>query len=95
VEQPGIDAEPPSDIVVDGFAGKYLEYTTPATGCPDGFGPWETPNGTVMFPSTDARYWVLDVDGTRLVILAYLWEEATSQGRAELQAIIDSVEITP
>jgi hypothetical protein len=95
VEQPGIDAESPSDIVVDGFAGKYVEYTTPATGCPDGFGPWETPNGTVMFPSTDARYWVLDVDGTRLVILAYLWEEATSQGRAELQAIIDSVEITP
>ena len=95
VEQPGIDAEPPSDIVVDGFAGKYVEYTTPATGCPDGFGPWETPNGTVLFPSSDARYWVLDVDGTRLVILAYLWEEATSQGRAELQAIIDSVEITP
>jgi hypothetical protein len=94
VAQPGVDAEPPSDIVVDGFAGKYVEYTTPATGCAQ-FGPWQTANGVVLFPSTDARYWVLDVDGTRLVMLAYVWDVATEQGRAELQAIIDSVEITP
>ena len=95
VAQPGVDAEPPSDIVVDGFAGKYVEYTTPAaTDCP-AFGPWETPNGVVMFPNTDARYWVLDVDGTRLVMLAYVWDVATQEGRAELEAIIDSVEITP
>ena len=94
VAQPGVDAEPPSDVVVDGFAGTYVEYTTPATGCPQ-FGPWETPNGAVLFPSTDARYWILDVDGTRLVMLAYVWVDATQEGRAELQAIIDSVEITP
>ena len=94
VEQPGVDAEPPSDIVVDGFAGKYVEYTTPATGC-EQFGPWQTPTGAVLFPSTEARYWVLDVDGTRLVMLAYVWDVATQQGRAELQAIIDSVQITP
>jgi hypothetical protein len=94
VAQPGVDAAPPSDIVVDGFAGTYVEYTTPATGC-DAFGPWQTPNGVVLFPSTDVRYWILDVDGTRLVMLAYLWDDATEEGRAELQAIIDSVEITP
>ena len=94
VEQPGVDAEPPSDIVVDGFAGKYVEYTTPATGC-DQFAPWQTPNGLALFPSTDARFWILDVDGIRLVMLAYVWDVATQQGRAELQGIIDSVEITP
>ena len=93
VEQPGVEAEPPSDVVVDGYAGAYVEYTTPAD-CAQ-FGPWETPNGVVLSPSTDARYWILDVDGTRLVILAYLWDDATQEGRAELQAIIDSVEITP
>ncbi len=93
--QPGVDAAPPSDVVVDGYAGKYVEYTTPAeTDCPS-FGAWQTPSGAVLFPSTDARYWVIDVDGTRLVMLAYLWDVATQQGSAELQAIIDSVEITP
>lgn len=94
VEQPGIDAEPPSDVVVDGFAGMYIEYTTPATGC-DQFASWQTPNALVLFASTDTRYWILDVDGTRLVMLAYVWDVATEQGRAELQAIIDSVEIAP
>jgi hypothetical protein len=93
-EHPGIDAVPPSDVVVDGFAGKYVEYTTPATDC-DQFGPWPTPNGLVLFPSTDARYWILDVDGTRLVMLAFVWDVATQEGRAALQGIIDSVEITP
>ena len=94
VAQPGVEADPPTDVVVDGFAGTYVQYTTPATGCAQ-FGPWETPNGVVLGPNTDARYWILDVDGTRLVMLAYLWDVATEGGRAELQAIIDSVQITP
>jgi hypothetical protein len=93
VEQPGVDAEPPTDVVVDGFAGRYVEYTTPAD-CAQ-FGPWQTENGVVLFASSDVRYWILEVDGTRLVMLAYLWDGATQEGRAELQAIIDSVEITP
>ena len=92
--QPGIDPAPASEVVVDGFAGKYIEYVTPATGC-DAFGPWPTPNGLVLFPSTEARYWILDVDGTRLVMLAYVWDVATQEGRDALQGIIDSVEITP
>lgn len=92
--QPGIDPASASDVAVDGFAGKYIEYTTPATGC-DAFGPWPTPNGLVLFPNTEARYWILDVDGTRLVMLAYVWDVATQEGRAALQGIIDSVEITP
>jgi hypothetical protein len=93
--QPGVDAAPPSDVVVDGYAGKYVEYTTPAEADCPAFGAWQTPTGAVLFPNTDARYWVLEVDGTRLVMLAYLWDVATQQGSAELQAIIDSVEITP
>jgi hypothetical protein len=94
VNQPGIDPGPASEVTVDGFAGKYIEYTTPATGC-DAFGPWPTPNGLVLFPNTEARYWILNVDGTRLVTLAYVWDVATQEGRAALQGIIDSVEITP
>jgi len=93
-DQPGIDPAPASEVAVDGFAGKYIEYMTPAAGC-DAFGPWPTPNGLVLPPSTEARYWILDVDGTRLVMLAYVWEGATQEGRAALQGIIDSVEITP
>lgn len=95
VAQPGVDAAPPSDVVVDGFAGKYVQYTTPAEADCPAFGAWQTASGAVLFPNTDARYWVLDIDGTRLVMLAYVWDVAAQEGRAELEAIIDSVEITP
>jgi hypothetical protein len=95
VAQPGVEADPPTDVVVDGFAGRYVEYTTPAAADCPAFGAWPTATGAVLFPSTDARYWILDVNGTRLVMLSYAWDAASEQGRAELQVIIDSVDIAP
>jgi hypothetical protein len=43
----------------------------------------------------DVRYWVLDVDGVRLVMIAHVWPEFQSEVyRTELQGIVDSVRIT-
>lgn len=41
----------------------------------------------------DTRYWVLDVEGKTLIVIAHVWEETGADGAAELQGIVDSVEI--
>jgi hypothetical protein len=43
-------------------------------------------------PGQVIRTWVLDVDDTRVVVWAFHFPEATAEGLAEEQAIIDSVE---
>ena len=43
-------------------------------------------------PGQVIRTWVLDVDGTRVVAWAFHFPEATAEGLAEEQAILDSVE---
>jgi len=43
-------------------------------------------------PGQVIRTWVLDVDGTRVVVWAFHFPEATAEGLAEEQAILDSVE---
>jgi len=43
-------------------------------------------------PGQVVRTWVLDVDGTRVVAWAFHFPEATAEGFAEEQAILDSVE---
>jgi hypothetical protein len=102
--QPMRNATTPVDVTVDGFAGKYLELTIPAgldfTTCSNGsFVSWVGSNvdDTMGFagPGSHDRIWILDVAGTRLVLDAIDFPEATAQDRAELQSIVDSVQIEP
>jgi hypothetical protein len=88
----------PTDVTVDGYAGKVLELTVPSdidfTDCDQ-----------AEFRSWDGRYhqgpgqrdsiYILDVDGTRLVIDAAYLPDTPSADRAELQQIIDSIQIDP
>ncbi len=46
-------------------------------------------------PGQVVRTWVLDLDGTRVVAWAFHFPEATAEGLAEEQAILDSVEFEP
>jgi hypothetical protein len=45
-------------------------------------------------PGQIVRMWVLDVDGTRVVAVAFHFPEASPEALAEAQLIIDSVEFT-
>ncbi|HJQ95090.1 MAG TPA: hypothetical protein VJ935_05195 [Acidimicrobiia bacterium] len=99
----GSDATTAVDETVDGFEGKYMVLTVPTdadfTEC-DGqhFVGWSEaghsePSRWYQGPGQILKHWILDVDGVRLVIEASHFPQQSSEGLAELEGIIDSIEI--
>jgi hypothetical protein len=103
--------KPPTDVTVYGYSGKHLELTIPddLPYDPDG-GSWtdcgrgelQSWIGTVSFdyfygysPDQVEEFWILDVDGTRLMIQAKWFPESPPQDIAEMRAILDSIRIEP
>lgn len=76
----------PIPVTVDGHEGLYLELTSPrrfdyqACG-PDGMQIWATDgtDGRVLAEPVTDRYWIIDVDGQRVVISALTLPAATSE----------------
>lgn len=96
------DASPATDITVDGYAGKAIELTVPAdlnfADCDAGeFRSWQEPTGgSARFhqgPGQHDLLWIIDVDGTRVVIDASFFEGTSATDMAELQAILESIQI--
>jgi hypothetical protein len=100
---PGLVASAPTDINWGGYKGKQLTLAAPAsfTACtltPDGaFRVWELPLGATndMTPGQRDRVWILDVDGTRLVIDAPEKPGQSGQAKAEVDVILNSIQIAP
>lgn len=99
---PGFETTGPTAGIVDGLQGQFVELTGPQAGCIE---PelWTTPDGSCRCMDNrfeTNRLWILELDGTRLVIDASQVPtsgggEGTSPAEiAELQAIIDSIEIS-
>jgi hypothetical protein len=106
----------PSDISVDGYAGKAFQRTAPAdmSDCDTTFwGPhfyhafqsWQREEGALT-PITAGNFaglfydpgqietlWVLDIDGTVVVINTRPRPEASAAARVELAAVLDSIRI--
>jgi hypothetical protein len=99
-------ATTPSDVTVGGFAAKRLDLTVPPTldvaTCSNGvlrYWPGAGPDlasGLCCNPAgnTDEIY-VVDAAGKRPVIVARFYPGSTAADKAELQSIVDSVQITP
>ena len=51
--------------------------------------------GYAQGPGNRWHLWILDVDGLRVVILAQDFATTPAQDQAEMQAIVDSIEIQP
>jgi hypothetical protein len=90
------------DVTFDGFAGKHLKLTAPA----DTSDCWQgeatllpTRSWPLFFAAVRANepmeLWILDVQGTRLVIHAGREPNPAPALIAELQAVIDSIRIDP
>jgi hypothetical protein len=100
--QKGRQASTPTDLTVDGFAGKYMELTVPAriylAECDGGqFRTWLGTDGRERYlkPGQRDLLWIVDVDGTPLVIDAALGAGTSAQDRAERIQIVNSVRIDP
>jgi hypothetical protein len=107
---PFVVSAPVTDVTIQGYRGKHLELTVPElqhsrdnfTDCDDGkLMTWFSKLTDGAFygynaePGRTEQFWILDVEGTRLVIETNQAPDALPQDVAELQAIFDSIRIEP
>jgi hypothetical protein len=96
-DHPLLDATTPVDVTLAGYSGKYMDLNLPSdvASCTDGtFWPYE-PGVYAQGPDHRWHLWILDVGGVRVVIQSMDYAKTSPQAKAELQAIVDSIEITP
>ncbi|MGZ6267340.1 MAG: hypothetical protein ACXWM8_03620 [Candidatus Limnocylindrales bacterium] len=97
---PGLQATTPVDVTLGGYQGKQLTLTAPTSvsGCSLGsYHIWQLPLGATndLAPGFSDQVWILDVDGQRLVIDSQVVPGQTAANKAEVQAVLDSIRITP
>jgi hypothetical protein len=100
---PSLQVTDVADVSVDGYSGKQLTIVAPDSfaDCTfsgsDGYVLWRLPLGRTYSMSAGERdrVWILDVTGTRLVIVVTDEPGYTDAQRAELQAVFDSIRIEP
>lgn len=94
------------DVTLGGMRAKRIELTVPAdldvTTCDDGdvrFWPTAGPDESIAFccvaPGGKDTVYVVDLEGEPFVVDVTEGPEASAVDRAELQAIVDSIVITP
>lgn len=94
---PLLDATDPVDVTLAGYSGKYIDLQLPAdvSGCTEkSFWPWE-PGVYAQGDNNRWHLWILDVEGIRVVIQSMDYPTTSSQRQAEIQSIVDSIQITP
>lgn len=100
---PSVEVTTPVDATIGGRTGNQLTITAPTvtTGCELASGGtfpiWELPLGSTneLMPGQTDRVWIVDVDGTRLVIDATHSFGTDEVLDAEIQGILDSLQIDP
>lgn len=94
-DHPLLDVTAPVDVTLGGYAGKYLDLQVPSdlAGC-DTYRPWE-PGLYAQGPAQRWHLWILDVAGQRVVVQSTDYAGTSAQDRAELQAIVESIQIQP
>jgi hypothetical protein len=94
---PGFDATDASDVTVDGFHGKQIEFTVPGNDADcQRYLVQEKDSGNPTFPAISTQQvkaLIIDVDGTRLVILALSFPHTSTQDQATIEEILASVQI--
>ena len=93
---PTLNATAPVPVTLAGYSGKYLDLQMPSdvSTCTDNYWPWE-PGFFAQGPSQRWHLWILDVNGTRVVILTTDYAGTSAANRTALQAIVNSIQIQP
>ena len=109
VAQTDYEVSDPVDVTIGGYSGKRVDIIHPAAAFagPDSDGNYSSPecdddqyriwNDGIYGQGPDNRWQanILDVDGTRLVVVAMDYPQTSAESRAELDALIDSLVIEP
>ena len=100
---PFIVSSPAGDVTVDGYSGKRLELTVPemdfADCVDDELISWDAPVLSYPFhgylPHLIEEFSIVDVEGSRLVIVPNWTPDSSPEDIAELHAVLDSIQIEP
>jgi hypothetical protein len=94
--QPGTEVSVRREVTLGGFSGTYLDYVfTGEPGCPSiARFPTAAGDRQAILDERD-QVWILDVDGVRLVIDAFSFQGVTAAELAELQQVVESIQIEP
>jgi hypothetical protein len=98
-EQSAYDVTGPTDVTLAGYAGKRVDLELPSDLGPSSCGYEDY----VLWPGSPYsqgpgnlwHVWILDVDGTPIVVMTNDFEGTSAEDRAELQGILDSLQIEP
>ena len=101
---PALNATAATDVTVDGFHGKQIEFTVPdytEDECIDGrFALFQEPgfagqgpNYWAQGPHAHHRLWILDIDGTRYVIGGKYFPDTSQQDLDDLDTLLNSIQI--
>ena len=103
--QTGLTASTPTNTTIDGLAATRIELTTPdqdGSFCDGGNfhfwpapGPHEDTTGLWGTGNQTSVVYVVDVNGSRLVIVANHDKASSTQDVAALNAIVSSIQIEP
>lgn len=108
-EQAAYEATDPVDVTVDGYEGQRVDLTLPdfesdpgdwstAVGCDEqSYRIWNAEGFDIhaQGPSNRWHVWILDVEGSRVVILFHDFPDTHESIRADVQRILDSTQIDP
>jgi hypothetical protein len=90
--QTGTEATEPAPVEIGGFSGVYLDYRNTGDGECASMQRW--PGRDALNGERD-QVWILDVDGTRVVIDAASFDGTSEEDLAEMRAIVESMSIDP
>ncbi|MFI5226754.1 MAG: hypothetical protein ACHQ3P_08775 [Candidatus Limnocylindrales bacterium] len=104
--QKGRTASAPSDATIGGYPAKRIELTVPAdlnvSTCTNGnLRYWPGPGPDMSSglccnpPGNVDDVYVVDIAGRRLVVVARYYPGSSAADRAELQSVVDSIQIDP
>lgn len=94
-DNPLLEVTTPVDVTLGGYSGKYLDLQVPSdiSEC-DAYQAWEYWL-RAQGPGHRWHLWILDVDGVRVVVESMDYEGTSAEVQAELEAIVDSIQIEP
>jgi hypothetical protein len=93
---PLLDISENKDVTLDGYRGKYLEFTRTAGEIDCGWGGldgWPASSPSAM--DEHNQVWILDVDGVPLVIDAFSSPQGSDGVRTDLRRIVESIRVEP
>jgi len=94
-DHPLFEATDPVAVTLGGYSGMYVDLQLPSdlAGCKYYF-PWE-PGIYAQGPSHRWHLWILDVDAVRVVVQTTDYAGTSAEHRAQLRAMIESIQIEP